>query len=170
MDWIALIQTFGGLVSGLGLGMFTKSGRVKSQADAYKAMADAYETRITALHQVTDNNNKTIIEQSETISKLNHALDDKTAYIREIVAKQMEAENEVNAVNKRLTREQERVAALIEEIGELKLLVEYHKMWRCEWPDCRDPRGRKPPNNKLAAMTYDPPKMRHKETATASQS
>lgn len=150
MDWISLIQTLGGLLSGLGIGMFTKEGRVRSQADAYKAMAEAYETRITALHQITDNYNKTMLEQSETIAKLNRALDDKTAYIREIIAKNLDTEAQLNTINRRLS-------ALIEQKGRLELLVEYLKSWRCEWPECHDPRGRRPPNDKLRNQTFSPP-------------
>lgn len=45
LDLINLVQTFGGLLIGGGLGMLSKSGRIKAKAEAMKTMADAYEMR-----------------------------------------------------------------------------------------------------------------------------
>ena len=54
MDWIALIQTLGGIFSGLGLGMFTKSGRIKMQAEAHAKTVEAYEMQLkSASQQIT---------------------------------------------------------------------------------------------------------------------
>ena len=78
------------------------------------------------------------------------ALDDKTDRIRSLTDKVWEAERETNRINDLLMAEQRRTA-------DLRVQVEYLKMWRCERPDCQDPRGRKPPNEKLKGLRYEPP-------------
>lgn len=78
------------------------------------------------------------------------ALDDKTDRIRSLTDKVWDAERETNRINDLLMAEQRRTA-------DLRVQVEYLKMWRCEWPDCQDPRGRKPPNEKLKGLRYEPP-------------
>ena len=129
MDWISLIQTLGGIVGGFGIGSFSKSRRRKEKAEADKAVKDVYEERIRDLHK---------------------ALDDKTDRIRSLTDKVWDAERETNRINDLLMAEQRRTA-------DLRVQVEYLKMWRCEWPDCQDPRGRKPPNEKLKGLRYEPP-------------
>lgn len=159
MDIITLIETIGGIVSGFGIGMFTKSGRVKSQADAYKAMAEAYEYRINALHESINKCNEIEASHLKRISELNHSLDDKTSYIRELVQKLWDAEHETNRVNDILTEVQNRVAYLEKELGKERVLSAHYKNWRCEHSDCLDPRGRKPPNNQLVNQDYGEPKL-----------
>lgn len=125
------------LISGVGVGFLTKSGRVKAKADAYKAMAEAYEYRLKCADERVRICNETEKAHLSRISELNHALDDKTDYIREQVGKTIEAEHETNRVNRLLVAAQE-------EIGRLKLQVAHFREWRCYWHDCRDERGRKP--------------------------
>lgn len=157
MDWIGLLQTVGGIIGGFGIGSLTKSGRVKSKADAYKAVCDGYEARISALHDIEKVNNATILEQGNTIASLNHALDDKTLRIRELTNKLWEAERETNRVNDLLNAANERIVRLTEERDQERLHKEYYKRWRCEWPDCHDPRGRKPPNKNLDMESFEDP-------------
>ena len=150
MDWISLIQTLGGIVGGFGIGSFSKSRRRKEKAEADKAVKDVYEERMRDLHSIIDNFNTTERSHSERISELNKALDDKTDRIRSLTDKVWDAERETNRINDLLMAEQRRTA-------DLRVQVEYLKMWRCEWPDCQDPRGRKPPNEKLKGLRYEPP-------------
>lgn len=154
IDLIQLIGTLGGLVTGGLAGMLSKSGRIKAKSDAMKSMAEAYEMRIKALHTVIDNNNKTEIEHSRRISELNHALDDKTARIRDLTDKEQGAQRELNRANERIT-------ALTEERDQERSYKEYYKQWKCIKSQCNDPDGRRPPNSKLADQTFvDPEKGR----------
>lgn len=150
IDWIQLVQTLGGIVGGIGLGMFTKSGRIKAKSDAYDAMATAYEERITALHTIIANNDKTEIEHSQRISELNHALTDKTERIRKLTDDVYESQTELNRANERITH-------LTEERDNERIKKEYYKRWRCEKSVCRDPEGRIPPNSKLVSENFKSP-------------
>lgn len=146
---ISLIQTLGGIVGGLGLGIFTRSGKVKAQADAYKLMAEAYEYRINAANERIKTANETEASHLQRISELNHALDDKTDIIRKYVADLTKAEQEINRVNVKLVDAQTEIGDLKAEIGELKLKLEHYREWRCYWHDCQDPRGRKPEQKRV---------------------
>lgn len=128
------------MISGIGIGWLSKSGRVKEKADAYKKMGEAYQYRIDALHEDINTCNKTIKELQERIAELNHALDDKTDIIRKYVEE--------------ITRALQMIAEKEREIAELRVALEYVLEWRCEHPDCDDPRGRRPPNGKLCGQTF----------------
>lgn len=123
------------------------------------AVMEGFEARIKSLHETIDANNATIKEQSETIASLNHALDDKTLQIRNLTQKVWQAEGETNRVNELYASALTRIAELERENGDIKVEREYYKSWRCEWPDCQDPRGRRPPNNKLKGQVFSPPEM-----------
>ena len=150
IDFTQLLTMLGTLSTGGLVGYLSKSGRIKSKADAYKAMAEAYEYRIESLHKVIETCNTTIKELQERIALLNHALDDKTEMIRKYVADIMEAERGLNEANARLIEAEK-------EIAELRVALEYIAEWRCEHPDCNDPRGRRPPNGKLCGQTFRMP-------------
>lgn len=139
-DWNAVLEVLTTLATGGLLGWLSKSGRVKAKADAFKAMEEAYEFRIKALHEVIETCNRTIKELQERIAELNHALDDKTDQIRKYVAELMKVQSAV--------AEKER------EIAELRVALEYVLEWRCEHPDCNDLRGRRPPNGKLSGQSF----------------
>ena len=143
IDFIQLFTALGSLATGGVLGFMSKSGRIKSKADAYKAMAEAYEYRIESLHKVIETCNATIKELQERIAELNHALDDKTDIIRKYVEDIMRLGSGVIEAQK--------------EIAELRVALEYLAEWRCEHPDCNDPRGRRPPNGKLCGQTFRMP-------------
>ena len=72
---------------------------------------------------------------------------DKTAQIRHYVADVMKAETELNKAFGQLIEAQK-------EIADLRVALEYVLEWRCEHPDCEDPRGRRPPNGKLCGQTF----------------
>lgn len=137
IDIISLLQTVGGIVGGLGLGMFTKSGRLKAQAESHKMMAEAYEYRIAALHESINKANETENAHLIRIAEQNRAIDDKTEQIRNLTQKLWDAEQETNRVNNNLVKAQE-------EICRLNLKVEHYREWRCYRYDCQDIRGRKP--------------------------
>ena len=143
IDFVQLFTTLGTLATGGALGFLSKSGRIKAKADAYTAMAKSYEYRIKSLHETIETCNNTIKDLQERIAELNHALDDKTDIIRKYVEDIMRLGSEVIAAQK--------------EIAELRVALEYLAEWRCEHPDCNDPRGRRPPNGKLYGQTFRMP-------------
>lgn len=145
-----LIIPAGTLILGGVAGLLTKSGRVKAKAEAMKAMAEAYEYRIKTLHETINTCNETIKELQERIASLNHALDDKTDMIRKYVEDIIKAQEEVNRVSMELIEAQK-------EIADLRVASEYLAEWRCEHPDCNDPRGRRPPNGKLCGNRFRMP-------------
>ncbi len=114
-DWVNLLQVIGGVIAGGGLVSFTKAGRAKTKADAYSAISQSYEQRITALHTVIDNQNKTEVEHSQRIADLNHALNEKTDQIRNLTEKMYESEQEVNRVQNLLNEEKDLVVQLTNE-------------------------------------------------------
>lgn len=161
MEWISLIQTLGGIAGGLGLGMFTKSGRRKDKAEAdakvqeaQRLMIDNYEERIKDLHE----NKKRLNEEADhyiaRISQQNHALDSKTEQIRNLTQKLWEAEQETNNVNAKLDNANKRITQLTAE-------RDNYNMWQCRSRICEkgnpDPEGRQPPNPKLKGMEFHIP-------------
>ncbi|MBD5184512.1 MAG: hypothetical protein HDS97_06440, partial [Bacteroidales bacterium] len=99
IDVISLLTTLGGLASGIGLGVLTKSGRIKSKSDAYKAMAEAYEYRIDSLHEIVNKCNDTEKEHASRIAELNHELNEKTDRIRALQDELLKSERDLNRVN-----------------------------------------------------------------------
>ncbi|MDE7188847.1 MAG: hypothetical protein K2N96_01740, partial [Muribaculaceae bacterium] len=154
IDIINLISPVGALRAGGGLGMLSKSGRIKAKSEAMKAMSEAYEMRITSLHTIIDNHNQTDIENSKRISELNHALNSKTDQIRNLTGKMYSSEQEINRVQDLLNDAKDTIIMLTEERDEERRRKEYYKRWRCEKSTCEDPEGRRPPNSKLATETY----------------
>lgn len=154
MEWISLLQTLGGIVGGFGIGTFTKSGRVKAKADAYKAMADGYEARIAALNTVNENLSRTEIEHSKRISELNRTVNDKVDRIRELTDRLYSSEQEVNRVQDMLNAANERITALTEERDHERLQKEYFRLWHCRRDDC--PNGI-PPRDRLKGQKFNEP-------------
>lgn len=159
-----ILTTLGTILSGIGIGWASKSGRMKEKADAYKKMGEAYQYRIDALHEDIETCNKTIKENQGRIAELNHALNakedelhDKTMQIRKLTEQGYTSEQEVNRVQNLLNEAKNDVIRLTEERDFERARADYAEMWRCELNDCQDPRGRKPPRN-LAGLKYSPPK------------
>lgn len=152
IDVISLLTTLGGLASGIGLGVLTKSGRIKSKSDAYKAMAEAYEYRIDSLHEIINKCNETEKEHASRIAELNHELNEKTDRIRSLQDELLKSERDLNRVNEILL-ERERL------IAELMVAVEYLLEWRCEKSICNDKEGRIPPNGRLQGKKFEMPKI-----------
>lgn len=161
MEWINLIQTLGGIAGGLGLGMFTKSGRLKERAEAEKRVAEAqrqmidnYEERIKDLHENKKRLNEEADHYIKRISEQNHALDSKTEQIRNLTEKLWEAEQGLNRANERIT-------ALTEQRDREKARADYYEQWQCRSSVCvkgnPDPEGRQPPNAKIIGHKFKDP-------------
>lgn len=180
INFIDILGTLGTVLSGVGIGWLSKSGRMKEKADAYKKMGEAYQYRIDTLHEDVGICNKTIKELQERIAELNHALNekedekramkeahdkeiqDKTAQIRNLTEKVYKSEQEVNRVQDLLNDAKDEIIRRTEERDQERADKEYYKNWRCIKSVCNDPEGRRPPNSKLADQTFvDPEHRRH---------
>lgn len=156
-DWINLLQVFGGILLGGGGAFGIKAAIRKGKADAEHAEHDADKAEVERLHlqirhqqQSLDIYIKMEKENAERIAEQNKALDGKTEQIRNLTSQLIDSEHGRNA-------DKDEIAKLMADNAHLRILVEHYKMWRCEWPDCQDPRGRRPPNDKLKGLKYDPP-------------
>lgn len=112
---LGLLNDFIPIISGIGIGWFSKSGRIKEKADAYKKMGEAYQYRIDTLHEDVKTLNNIIKENQERLAELNHALNEKTEQIRNLTDKLYKSEQEVNRVQDLLNDEKDLVNALTNE-------------------------------------------------------
>lgn len=122
-----------------------------AEHDADKAEVERLHMQITHQQQSLDIYIKMEKDNAERIAEQNKALDGKTEQIRKLTSQLIDSEHGRNA-------DKDEIARLAAENGYLNTLVEYLKQWRCERTDCKDERGRKPPNNKLTGLKYEPPK------------
>lgn len=176
MDWMNLLQVVGPLLLGGGIGWATKAGRAKDKADAFKKMEEAFQMRINDLHETIKVCNNTIKELQDRIAELNHALNDKQSelqasqeevydkklQIRNLTAQALEAQQEANRINDKLFQIQQFVAEKEREIADLRVALEDTIEWRCEHTDCQDPRGRRPPNERLCGKIFKMPSILQK--------
>lgn len=158
--WQSLILGIVGLgfVGDIILHFALPSRKRKDNAESELVEHDADKAEVERLHMMIDHQQKSLdtylkIEKdnAERIDEQNKALNDKTEQIRKLTEQMLASEHGRNA-------DKDEIARLTKENGDLRVEVEYHKMWRCEWPDCQDPRGRRPPNEKLKGLRYNPPK------------
>lgn len=169
MDWINFLQTLGGVIAGGGLSLFSyKSIMRKKQAEADAAEADANtkeweleEKRIKNLHESITHSNTSIDTLTSTIdalaqrlSKLNITINEYIDRNRELSDRLYQSERDLNAAN-------DRIIKLTEERDTEKRHKEHYKQWRCEWPDCKDPRGRRPPNETIKNQIFKHPDNDH---------
>lgn len=158
-DWINLLQVLGGVILGTGVGVFTVKATIrKSNAEADKAEHEANKAETDRLLSELDHQQKTIenlldlnTNLTERLSKLNATVDKHIDRNRELSDRVYKSETELNRLNGRLL-------TVTEERDDARREADYLKMWRCERTDCRDPRGPKPPREKLKGLRYDPPK------------
>lgn len=134
----------------------------KSEVDVEKAKLDARKQEVDRLiaqidhQQVTiDNLMKVNDSLTERLNKQNLDIDKHIERRHELVDKLSESEQETNRVNCLLNTANQRITQLTEERDIEKARADYNEMWRCEWTDCRDPRGRRPPRD-LAGLVYTP--------------
>lgn len=136
-----------------------KEAEVKQkEAEAEKTQADADEAEVTRLLAQVDHQQKTIeniltlnSNLTERLSKLNATVDKHIDRNRELSDRLYQSETDKNRMN-------ERIITLTEERDEAIRKAEYDKLWRCERADCQDPRGPRPPREKLKGLKYEPPK------------
>lgn len=162
-DWINLLQVLGGIIVGGGGAFGIKAAIRKGKAEAVIAEHDADKAEVERLHAMIDHQQKSLdryldIEKdnAERISEQNRALNDKTDQIRKLTEQVIASEHGRNA-------DKEEIAKLTKDNGDLRVENEYLKMWICQRTDCQDPRGGRPPRDKLKGLRYDPPKRAVKE-------
>ncbi len=129
---------------------------------------DLDEKRITELHASIDKANKLNDDLLARLTKSNATIDKHIDRNRELSDRLYKAEQEINRVNDALTEEQHKNAELERRLGQALRLADHYKEWRCEWADCRDPRGRRPPNHKLKGKTYSHPSLEQEDTTDTS--
>lgn len=120
---------------------------------------DLDERRIKELHDSIDKANKLNDNLLARISQANAAIDKHVDRNRELSDRLYKSEQEINRINDARTEEQRKNSLLERQLGQALRLIDHYKGWRCEWPDCRDPRGRRPPNDKLKGKTYSEPQL-----------
>lgn len=163
IDWINLLQVAGGILMG-GCGVIGwKAAKRKGMAEAEIAENDADKAEVERLHAMIDHQQKSLdkyldieTKNADRISQLNQALNDKTDQIRKLTEQVIASEHGRNA-------DKEEIAKLTKENGDLRVENEYLKMWICKRTDCQDPRGGRPPRDKLKGLKYEPPRRAVKE-------
>lgn len=157
-DWINLLQVLGGMILGGGGVFGIKAAIRKGKAESEHAQHDADKAEVERLHLQIDHQQKTLetyikLENNSAarIAELNSAMDGKTEQIRKLTEQVIASEHGRNA-------DKDEVARLNGVIADLKVEVEHYKKWRCEREDCQDPRGAKPPRDRLKGVKYIPPK------------
>lgn len=139
------------------------SRKRKDYAETELAEHDADKAEVERLHMMIDHQQKSLdkyldIEKdnAERIAEQNRSLNDKTEQIRKLTDQLIESEHGRN-------KDKEEIARLTQENGDLRVDNEYLKMWICKRTDCQDPRGGRPPREKLKGLKYEPPKRAVKE-------
>lgn len=150
-DWINLLQVLGGMILGGGSVFGIKSSMRKAKTDADKAEIERLHLQIDHQQKSLEFYIKMENDNAARIAELNSAMDGKTEQIRKLTEQVITSEHGRNA-------DKDEVARLNGVIADLKVEVEHYKKWRCEREDCQDPRGAKPPRDRLKGVKYIPPK------------
>lgn len=153
-DWINLLQVLGGMVIGSG-GVFGIRAMIrKGKAEAEQAENDADRAEVDRLLAELDHQQKTIdnvltlnANLTERLSKLNATVDKHIDRNRELSDRLYKSETEINRAN-------ERIITLTEERDDARSDADYNRLWHCERTDCQDPRGPRPPRDKLKGLSY----------------
>lgn len=153
-----LIEVILGGTSLVGILLYYKANRRiknneanKSDVDLNAAKYEVYEQRLEHCNDTVEKHNETIAHQSETIANLNHALDDKTARIRDLTDKLWESERESNHLNVKLVE-------ATETIGKLNLRIDKLTRWKCHRGSC-DHREPESPTIKNKSFEDDNPEI-----------
>lgn len=131
----------------LGFILYGKANRRIKDAEAEKSEAEANEVED---HRF-DNLLKLVDSLTSRLSTLNATVDKHVDRNRELSDRLYQSETDKNRMN-------ERIITLTEERDEARRQSDYDKLWRCERTDCQDPRGPRPPREKLKGLKYEPPK------------
>lgn len=138
----------------LGFILYGKANRRIKDAEAQEAKAKAEKAEADADEAEDhrfDNLLKLVDSLTSRLSKLNDTVDRHIDRNRELSDRLYKSESELNRAN-------ERIITLTEERDEAQRQADYARMWRCERTDCQDPRGPRPPREKLKGLKYEPPK------------
>lgn len=119
----------------------------EAKAKAEKAGADADE----AEDHRFDNLLKLVDSLTSRLSSLNATVDKHIDRNRELSDRLYQSETDKNRMN-------ERIITLTEERDEARRVADHFERWKCERDDCQDPRGPRPPREKLKGLKYEPPK------------
>lgn len=131
----------------LGFILYGKANRRIKDAEAEKSEAEANEVED---HRF-DNLLKLVDSLTSRLSTLNATVDKHIDRNRELSDRLYQSETDKNRLN-------ERIITLTEERDEARRQSDYDKMWVCQRTDCQDPRGGRPPRDKLTGLKYEPPK------------
>lgn len=143
MDWINLLQVAGGIILGGGSVMGWKAAKRKGMVEATESQWNAEDRRLKTLLDAE-------VRLTERMGEMNATIDRHIDRNRELSDRLYRSETELNRAN-------ERIIKLTEERDEARRESDYNRMWRCERSDCQDPRGGRPPRDKLKGMAYEPP-------------
>ena len=149
---LTIISSLLGCSTLVGFILYGRANRRIKNAEAEKSEAEANE----AEDHRFDNLLKLVDSLTSRLSKLNDTVDKHIDRNRELSDRLYQSETEKNRLN-------ERIIVLTEERDEARRREDYAKMWRCERADCQDPRGGRPPREKLKGLKYGPPKQAAKE-------
>lgn len=131
----------------LGFILYGKANRRIKVAEAEKSEAEASEVED---HRF-DNLLKLVDSLTSRLSSLNATVEKHIDRNRELSDRLYKSETELNRAN-------ERIAELTEKLGEAIRLADHFERWKCERTDCQDPRGGRPPREKLNGLKYEHPK------------
>lgn len=149
---LTLISTLLGCSTLVGFVLYGKANRRIKDAEAEKSEAEANE----AEDHRFDNLLKLVDSLTSRLSTLNATVDKHIDRNRELSDRLYKSETDKNHMN-------ERIIKLTEERDEAQRQADYDRMWRCERTDCQDPRGPRPPREKLKGLKYAPPARAVKE-------
>lgn len=149
-----IIELILGCSTLLGFILYGKANRRIKDAEAKEAVAKAEKTEAEANEAEDhrfDNLLKLVDSLTSRLSSLNATVDKHIDRNRELSDRLYKSETELNRANERIT-------VLTEELGNALRLADYNRMWICKRTDCQDPRGGRPPREKLNGLKYEPPK------------
>ena len=157
-QWIITTVLGVGFLGDIVLHFVLPSRKRKDNAESELAEHDADKAEVERLHMMIDHQQKSLdryleIEKdnADRIAEQNKALNEKTEQIRKLTEQVIDSEHGRNADKEEITR-------LTKDNGDLRVENEYLKQWICQRTDCQDPRGGRPPRDKLKGLKYDPPK------------
>lgn len=142
-----IIELVLGSTTLLGFLLYGKANRRIKDAEAEKSEAEANEVED---HRF-DNLLKLVDSLTSRLSTLNATIDKHIDRNRELADRLYKSETEQNRLNEKLLMVTEERDAAIRK-------SDYNEMWHCERTDCQDPRGPRPPREKLKGLKYEPPK------------
>lgn len=141
LDWINLLQVVGGIILGGGSVIGWRTAKRKGMIEANDIQWESEDKRLKTLLDAE-------VRLTERMSQMNSTIDKHIDRNRELADRLYKSETEQNRLNERIIR-------LTEERDTALRKADYDHMWRCERDDCQDPRGGRPPRDKLKGLTYE---------------